>query len=369
MSTHRRKTLTLAVLVVSLLTALDTGAQTRAARRAAAAAAAEQQLRDTMATQVMLDRAGFSPGEIDGRPGANLQRALAAFQRANRLPETGAVDETTQQLLVERGGPDPVMLAYTLQEEDVKGPFVERIPADLMAQAKLRSLGYASPLEAIAERFHASPQLLRQLNAGASFSRAGEQVQVPNVTPIPVTPPREAVGTAGREDQGRRGGRATRGAPDAATAARGAANARGVAAPALPEVTVIVTRDTSALTVEGPGGELLFHAPVTTGSEHDPLPIGMWKVTGVQRNPAFNYNPDLFWDANRKDSKARIAAGPNNPVGVVWIDLSKEHYGIHGTPHPGRIGHVESHGCVRLTNWDALRVAALVRPGTPVVFR
>ena len=115
--------------------------------------------------------------------------------------------------------------------------------------------------------------------------------------------------------------------------------------------------------------EFAFSTSHHRASERDPLPIGTWKVTTVHRNPSFNYNPDLFWDAKPKDSKARIAPGPNNPVGVVWIDLSKEHYGIHGTPSPGRIGHVESHGCVRLTNWDALRVAALVRPGTPVVFR
>jgi len=123
------------------------------------------------------------------------------------------------------------------------------------------------------------------------------------------------------------------------------------------------------LTVEDATGNLLFHAPVTSGSEHDPLPIGNWKVTVVQRMPVFNYNPDLFWDANPTHSKARIPSGPNNPVGVLWIDLSKEHYGIHGTPEPSRIGHVQSHGCVRLTNWDAARVAQWARPGTPVVFR
>ena len=111
---------------------------------------------------------------------------------------------------------------------------------------------------------------------------------------------------------------------------------------------------------------MLFHAPVTSGSEHDPLPIGTWKVTSVEQMPAFNYNPDLFWDADPKHAKARIPPGPNNPVGTVWIDLSKEHYGIHGTPEPSKIGHTQSHGCVRLTNWDAQRLARWARPGTTV---
>ena len=126
---------------------------------------------------------------------------------------------------------------------------------------------------------------------------------------------------------------------------------------------------TSALTVEDATGRVVFHAPVTTGSERDPLPIGNWKVTTVQVMPKFHYNPDLFWDANPTHSKATIPSGPNNPVGVAWIDLSKEHYGIHGTPEPSRIGHVQSHGCVRLTNWDAARVMTWAQPGTPVVFR
>jgi lipoprotein-anchoring transpeptidase ErfK/SrfK len=108
---------------------------------------------------------------------------------------------------------------------------------------------------------------------------------------------------------------------------------------------------------------------VTSGSTHDPLPIGTWKVNGVQRNPKFHYNPDLFWDATPGDRKATLQPGPNNPVGVVWIDLSKPHYGIHGSPEPSNIGHVESHGCVRLTNWDADRVARWVKAGTQVVFR
>ncbi len=134
-------------------------------------------------------------------------------------------------------------------------------------------------------------------------------------------------------------------------------------------VTVIVSKEKSTLTILDADGKVIFHAPVTSGSERDPLPLGEWKVTGTQKNPAFFYNPELFWDANPAHAKAKIPAGPNNPVGVVWIDITKEHYGLHGTPEPGRIGYAQSHGCVRLTNWDAQRVAAVVRPGTRVVFR
>jgi lipoprotein-anchoring transpeptidase ErfK/SrfK len=136
-----------------------------------------------------------------------------------------------------------------------------------------------------------------------------------------------------------------------------------------PQFTLYVTTATSALTVDDANGKVVFHAPASVGSEHDPLPIGQWKVTTVQRNPTFNYNPDLFWDADPSHSKAKIPAGPNNPVGTVWIDLTKEHYGIHGTPEPSQVGHTQSHGCVRLTNWDAQRVAGWARPGTTVIFR
>ncbi len=135
------------------------------------------------------------------------------------------------------------------------------------------------------------------------------------------------------------------------------------------DVTILVSRDDSALRAVRANGTILFYAPVTTGSVHDPLPVGDYKVLGVRWLPAFHYNPSLFWDAKEGDEKTMIKPGPNNPVGVVWIAINLEHYGLHGTPEPGRIGHTESHGCVRLTNWDAARVAALVKPGTAVQFR
>jgi lipoprotein-anchoring transpeptidase ErfK/SrfK len=285
---------------------------------------------EPLAVQIMLDRAGFSPGEIDGRNGPNLRRALAAFQRAHELNPTGTIDPPTWTALSNRAGGQPPLVSYEITEQDVAGPFVAAIPGDLMEQAKLETLAYVAPLEALGEKFHASPALLQQLNKGATFDRAGERILVPNVAAIdPLAP-----------------------VPGSR-----------------PDATIVVTEATSALTVEDGNGHVVFHAPVTSGSRHDPLPIGTWKVTGIQRLPVFNYNPDLFWDANPAHSKARIAPGPNNPVGTIWIGLTKEHYGIHGTPEPGRIGHVQSHGCVRLTNWDANRVAQWARPGMKVVFK
>ena len=294
-----------------------------------------------LAIQVMLDRAGFSPGAIDGRMGENTKLALEAFRQ-------------------HRGGDPPTDVAatatYTITAGDVEGPFVERIPPELPEQASLPALAYTSILEALAERFHTTPAFLQRLNPNARFT-AGEDIRVPNVDPFIAPVERLALSAetlaAARKDQ------ASRSAPGAETAT----------ILQRPDVVVTVTKGTSLLHVTDASGGVVLHAPVTTGSQHDPLPIGEWKVNGLQFNPVFHYNPELFWDADPAHSKARIPPGPNNPVGVVWIDLDKEHYGIHGTPEPATIGRAESHGCVRMTNWDALRLAGLVKPGTMVIFR
>jgi lipoprotein-anchoring transpeptidase ErfK/SrfK len=285
---------------------------------------------DYLAFQVLLDRQGFSPGQIDGRPGVNFTHAIAALQTSKQLTPTGTPDCDTWKALGGDSAEAPTT-TYTITEADLKGPFEKQIPRKLDEQAHLPALAYQSPLEELAERFHASPGLLQQLNPRMSMTE-GTEIKVPNVSPF----------QAGTKP-----------------AAGAAAN----------DVTITVSRDDSALRATRADGTVVLFAPVTTGSAHDPLPTGDYKVTGVSWNPVFHYNPDLFWDAKATDTKATIKAGPNNPVGVVWISLSLEHYGLHGTPEPGHIGHTESHGCVRMTNWDAARVAAMVKPGTPVLFR
>ena len=304
---------------------------------------------EVLAAQVALDRVGFSVGEIDGRAGRNLQRALAAFQQSRHLRASGQMDDETWQQLEAAGGDVPPLVEYTITGTDVAGPFTPNILPSLPDQAALDALNYRTPIEGLGERFHSSPELLQQLNPQATFQRAGEHVMVPNVIA-------SQLATA---------------SPAQPASPTAPSSTKAPPASGLPtaDITVVVTKSTSALTIEDSSGRVLFHAPVTSGSIHDPLPIGAWKVNGVQRYPKFHYNPDLFWDATPGDRKATLQPGPNNPVGIVWIDLSKPHYGIHGTPEPSKIGHVESHGCVRLTNWDADRVAQWAKPGTRVVFR
>ena len=285
---------------------------------------------DLVGFQVLLDRQGFSPGQIDGKTGANFSHALAAFQSARKLEGTGQPDCGVWKALTSASA-EPTIANYTITEADAAGPFEKRIPPKLVEQAKLETLGYQSTAELLAERFHAAPALLAQLNQGVAMT-AGQSIKVPAVAPFdPKTKP----------------------AADAASA----------------DVHIQVSRDESALRATRADGTLVFFAPVSSGSVHDPLPPGEWKVTGVSWHPVFHYNPDLFWDASSKDEKATIKAGPNNPVGIAWVALNLEHYGIHGTPEPANIGHTQSHGCVRLTNWDAARLAALVKPGTTVTFK
>lgn len=272
--------------------------------------------------QVGLDRAGFSAGEIDGRRGTNTTRALEAFAHARglRIGDESAIARALSD------NEESVLTTYTITAADAAGPFTPDIPRDIEQQATLDALNYRTIDEEVGEKFHASPALLARLNPGVTLQE-GAEIQVPNVR-----------------------------------------IADDDTAPKTHAAKVTVSRSRSAATAYDAADKVIFYAPVTSGSTHDPLPLGAWKVTGVERHPTFNYNPDLFWDADPSHTKAKIPAGPNNPVGVVWIDINKPHYGLHGTPEPSAIARTTSHGCVRLTNWDALRLASLVRPGTPVIF-
>jgi len=277
----------------------------------ATAAAPDEQ---TLRLQIALDAAHFSPGEIDGAAGANTRRALEAWRAAQcggaaaRRPLDPAMAE-------------PALVPYTVTAADVAGPFVT-IPEDMMEKAALPSLSYTSAIEALAERFHTSPAFLRKVNAGRELA-AGAEILVPNVQ-------RPALGKAAR---------------------------------------LVVDASDRAVLVFDEAGCAVARYPATMGSENDPLPVGDWKVTEARKDPTFLYNPDLFWDADPTHSKAKLPPGPNNPVGVAWIGLSKEHYGIHGTPEPAQVAKTQSHGCIRLTNWDALELADAVARGTPVVLQ
>ncbi len=346
--------------------------------------------RPIMQAQVVLDRQGFGPGVIDGKMGVSTENALEGFQEARELPVTGRLDPATRQALGQWSNIAATRVVRIPQDWGARQ--YREVPKEPEDQAKLQELGYESLDERLAERFHTTAAVLDQLNPGgrpagmsspalaaggehtaqgkaeaaqraatsssptppASASRdpaqsayqAGQLVRVPNIGADRIDPSK---------------------LQDKAWQATLASLGVGTDQPHVSKVVV----DKSAGWLKGydQAGKLVAMFTVTTGSQHDPLPLGTWGITGISHNPHFNYNPDLFWDAESSDTEERLPPGPNDPVGVVWIDLTKAHYGIHGTPEPQTIGRTQSHGCVRLTNWDAARLAQMVDTSTKVVFQ
>jgi lipoprotein-anchoring transpeptidase ErfK/SrfK len=282
-----------------------------------------------MQAQIVLDRLGFTPGVVDGKVGLSTRNALSGFQEMQGLPVTGEFDAATKKALA-RWSPIPGTRMVTITADFAHGPFAP-LPKDMAERAKLPALGYQTLAT------------LTALNPGVTEYRAAQTIRVPNIAD-------PAIAKLDNADWQR------------------TLDALGISSEQPHAGKIVVSKARGTLKAYGDDGALLAMFTATMGSEHDPLPLGNWKVLGISHNPRFHYNPALFWDAKKGDDKATLPAGPNSPVGVVWIDLSKEHYGIHGTPEPSTIGRAESHGCVRLTNWDAARLAQMVSPKTAVEF-
>ncbi|MCW3847807.1 L,D-transpeptidase [Sphingomonas sp. LB-2] len=300
---------------------------------------------EVLQIQVILDHLGFSPGVLDGRRGQSLTAALRGFQTSRGLKVTGKDDAETLEALKPYRGLRATRNLY-LTPDALSGPFVHPMPKDPAEQGKLVSLGYRGPLEKLAEMFHTTPAVLRALNDPKALLQPGTVLVFPNALPTSRAYPAEFD-------------------PDW----RKTLNDLNVDAVQPIGAKIVVDRSEKVLKVYDAEDRLVAQFSATMGSRHDPLPIGRWKIQGADYNPRFHYNPELFWDVSDRKAKVQLPPGPNGPVGVVWLDLNKPHYGIHGTPEPQTIGRAESHGCIRLANWDAARLALMVKPGTPAVFQ
>jgi lipoprotein-anchoring transpeptidase ErfK/SrfK len=342
----------------------------RLAKRDPALDIADPEPRPTMQAQVMLDRLGFGPGVIDGEMGLSTRNALEGYQEANGLAVTGELDDTTRGALAQWSEIAATRVVRIPQEwgEDSYVP----MPDDPAEQAEMERLGYVSLDERLAERFHTTIEVLELLNPGGR--PAGAPGAATSPAPATEAEPSDAEGVAPLFRPGQIVRVPNIGAdkiePDVIDNEGWLATlvSLGVGTEQPELARLVVSKSGGTLKGYDEAGKLVTVFTVTTGSRSDPLPLGEWKILGKAFNPTYSYDPALLRNTPADAEKAQLPAGPNSPVGVVWIDLSKEHYGIHGTPEPQNIGRSESNGCVRLTNWDAARLAQMVSQSTQVVF-
>ena len=269
--------------------------------------------------QVLLDRAHASPGVIDGRSGGNTDKAIRAYEEMQGLKPDGALDEALWSKLSADAG--PAVKTYQLTKEDVAGPYVPDLPSDYAEMAKLDRLAYRDAAEMLAERFHMDEALIRSLNPEADFKTEGQTILVADPGAEPET----------KVDR------------------------------------IVIDKSKGELIAYAQDGRIVLMDPATIGSEDTPSPSGTMKVKGSAREPQYEYDPKKNFQQGQNRQKLTLPPGPNGPVGSVWIDLSKPTYGIHGTPEPSQIDKTASHGCVRLTNWDAEALSRLVKPLETVV--
>ncbi|MGF9563894.1 L,D-transpeptidase [Neorhizobium sp. JUb45] len=272
------------------------------------------------ALQVFLDREGISPGVIDGRLGDNVNKAIAAWQEmTGETLDPNNAEDIVQRLSYSGGMP---IVEYTITAADAAGPYVASIPDDYAHKAQLPALSYTSTSEKLAEQFHMDEGYLKAINPNVDFTIPGTIIKV-------ISPGQPKTGEVTR---------------------------------------IIADKGRKQVFAYGADGKLISAYPATIGSSDTPSPVGNHTVARIALNPGYTYNPKINFTQGENREILQIPPGPNGPVGTVWIALSKPTYGIHGTPEPSKIGKTNSHGCIRLTNWDATELAKMVKPGTTVEF-